>query len=220
MFHHPLIRTVAYESQLKSDRAQLHRRLAAAIEASEPESADQNAALIAEHLQAAGDLHAAFDWHMRAGLWSTNRDIAAARLNWERARRIADAMPGDHPDRLSMRITPRTLLSGSAFRVGGSGADTGFDELRDLCTAAGDQRSLAIGMTGLVTAQFIMRAAARRLVSPPSTPRCSNRSATHIDGRAVVRGACRQARDRRDGRSFAVGTRVIDLADGDPPQAT
>ena len=32
-FRHPLIRTVAYESQLKSDRAQLHRRLAAAIEA-------------------------------------------------------------------------------------------------------------------------------------------------------------------------------------------
>ena len=31
-FRHPLIRTVAYESQLKSDRARLHRRLAAAIE--------------------------------------------------------------------------------------------------------------------------------------------------------------------------------------------
>ncbi len=29
-FRHPLIRTVAYESQLKSDRARLHRRLAAA----------------------------------------------------------------------------------------------------------------------------------------------------------------------------------------------
>ena len=27
VFHHPLIRTVAYESQLKSDRAELHRRL-------------------------------------------------------------------------------------------------------------------------------------------------------------------------------------------------
>ena len=26
VFHHPLIRTVAYESQLKSDRADLHRR--------------------------------------------------------------------------------------------------------------------------------------------------------------------------------------------------
>ena len=33
VFHHPLIRAVAYESQLKSDRAELHRRLAAAIEA-------------------------------------------------------------------------------------------------------------------------------------------------------------------------------------------
>ena len=31
-FHHPLIRAVAYESQLKSDRAQVHRRLAAAIQ--------------------------------------------------------------------------------------------------------------------------------------------------------------------------------------------
>ena len=30
-FHHPLIRAVAYESQLKSDRAEWHRRLAAAI---------------------------------------------------------------------------------------------------------------------------------------------------------------------------------------------
>ena len=37
-FHHPLIRAVAYESQLKSDRAQWHRRLAAAIEAARPGS--------------------------------------------------------------------------------------------------------------------------------------------------------------------------------------
>ena len=36
LFHHPLIRTVAYEAQLKSDRAELHRRLAAVIEAREP----------------------------------------------------------------------------------------------------------------------------------------------------------------------------------------
>ena len=64
VFHHPLIRTVAYESQLKSDRAELHRRLAADIEARDPELVDQNAALIAEHLEAAGDLPAAYGWHM------------------------------------------------------------------------------------------------------------------------------------------------------------
>ena len=66
-FRHPLIRTVAYESQLKADRAKLHRRLATAIEQRDPGSADENAALIAEHLEAAGDLREAFDWHMRAG---------------------------------------------------------------------------------------------------------------------------------------------------------
>ncbi len=78
-FRHPLIHAVAYESQLKSDRAELHRRVAAAIESRAPESADENAALIAEHLETAGDLHAAYQWHMRAATWATYRDITAAR---------------------------------------------------------------------------------------------------------------------------------------------
>ena len=150
VFHHPLIRTVAYESQLKSDRARLHRRLAAAIEAREPESADDNAALIAEHLEAAGDLHAAYSWHMRAATWATNRDIAAARLSWERARKIADELPVEYPHRAALRIAPRTMLCGIAWRVHVSVAGARFDELRQLCTAAGDTASLAIAMAGLV----------------------------------------------------------------------
>jgi len=150
-FSNPLIRAVAYESQLKSDRAQLHRRLAGAIEARG--SADENAALIAEHLEAAGDLHGAFGWHMRAGTWLAFRDIAAALTSWRRARQVADRLPDDDPDRMSMRIESRTLLCGQAFRLGGSGAETGFEELRELCAAAGDQRSLAIGMSGLVVSQ-------------------------------------------------------------------
>jgi class 3 adenylate cyclase len=149
-FRHPLIRAVAYESQLKSDRARLHRRLAAVIEAREPESADQNAALIAEHLEAAGDQHDAYGWHMRAATWATSRNIAAARRSWERARTIADAMPADDPQRVAMRIAPRTMLCGTAYRVRVSVADAHFDELRQLCTAAGDKASLAIGMAGMV----------------------------------------------------------------------
>ena len=58
---------------------------------------DENAALIAEHCEAAGDLRAAFDWHMRAGAWSNNRDVTAARVSWERARGVADALPDDDP---------------------------------------------------------------------------------------------------------------------------
>lgn len=150
VFHHPLIRTVAYESQLKSARCEMHRRLAVAIESRDPASADQNAALIAEHFEAARDLRAAFDWHMRAGSWSTNRDIAAARLNWQRAEHVADQLHSPDTDCLPMRIAPRTLLCATAWRVGGSVEDTGFDELRELATAGGDKRSLAVGMSGLL----------------------------------------------------------------------
>ena len=112
--------------------------------------AEENAALIAEHLEAAGDLHAAYGWHMRAATWATNRDIAAARLSWERARKIADALPADDPNRAAMRIAPRTMLCGIAFRVHVNVAGDRFDELRELCTAAGDKASLAIAMAGLV----------------------------------------------------------------------
>ncbi len=149
-FQHPLMRAVAYESQLKSDRAQLHRSIAAAIERREPEWVEKNAALIATHLEAAGDLRAAFGWHMRAGTWSTHRDITAARVSWQRALAVADRLPADDPDRLAMRIAPRTLLCATIWRVGGSLADIGFDELRELATLAGDKRSVAIGMSGLI----------------------------------------------------------------------
>lgn len=150
VFYHPLIRTVAYESQLKSDRAELHRRIAAAIESHAPAVVDEDAALIAGHLEAAGDRHGAYGWHLRAAAWATNRDIAAAWLSWERARTIADALPADDPNRLAMRIAPRTMLCGIAFRVNEHVAGERFDEFRELCATAGDKPSLAIGMVGLV----------------------------------------------------------------------
>ncbi len=148
VFRHPLIRAVAYESQLKSDRAELHGRLAAAIEQREPDFVDENAALIAEHLKAAGDLHAAFSWYMRAGGWLTLRDLAAARASWRHACDVADRLPDTDPGRAAMRIAPRTLLCASAWLAGGTMADTGFDELRELASAAGDKVSLAMGMAG------------------------------------------------------------------------
>jgi class 3 adenylate cyclase len=151
-FRHPLIRAVAYESQLKSDRAQWHRRLAAAIQERDPGSVEENAALIAEHLQSAGELHAAYGWHMRAGAWSANRDIDAARLSWERAQTIADALPDDDPAQLSMRIAPRTMLCATVAFVPAVEESRGrFAELRELCSAAGDKVSLAVAMSGLAT---------------------------------------------------------------------
>lgn len=92
----------------------MHRRLATAIEAREPDSADQNAALIAEHLEAAGDSRDAYGWHMRAAAWATYRDLATARLAWESAARIADALPEDEPYRTAMCIARAPCCAGSA----------------------------------------------------------------------------------------------------------
>lgn len=149
-FRHPLMRAVAYESQLKSGRAQLHRAIAAAIEHSDLAATPTDAALIATHLEAAGDLRRAYDWHMGAGTRATHRDIAAARISWQRAVAVADRLPAADPDRPAMRIAPRTLLCATIWRVGGELEDVKFDELRELTSEAGDKRSLAIGMTGLV----------------------------------------------------------------------
>ena len=150
-FHHPLIRAVAYESQLKSDRAEWHRRLAAAIQERAPGAVDENAALIAEHLEAAGELHAAYGWHMRAAAWSTNRDIAAARAQLgagppDRRR----GCPPQDPDRCRCASPPAPCCGAPHTVSVVSCAEAGFGELRALCDAAGDQISLALGMSGLL----------------------------------------------------------------------
>ena len=88
---------------------------------------------------------------MRAGAWSTNRDLAAARISWERARSIADANTcPTTPTSLSMRIAPRTMLCATDWQARDVQDSRGrFAELRALCNAAGDKVSLAIGMTAL-----------------------------------------------------------------------
>jgi adenylate cyclase len=157
-FCHPLIQMVAYQSQLKAARSELHRRVAAVMQRTRGGFNGQEASIVANQYAAAGDLRDAFDWYMHAATWYGSRDIRAARKSWQLALSVADRLPGDGPDRLAMRIAPRALLCGSAFRVGGTPAQTGFEELRELTTVAGDKKSLAVGMTGhLVTLTFNAR---------------------------------------------------------------
>lgn len=151
-FRHPMIRTVAYESQLRSDRAGIHRKLAHALESGESADVDESAALIAEHLEAAGDLAAAYDWHMKSATWSVSRDIRAAQSSLRRALEVADRLPDDGPTTLRKRIGARASLCAYAWRSDATITDTGFDELRELCETTGDRISLAIGMAGTVTA--------------------------------------------------------------------
>ena len=216
-FRHQLICTVAYESQLKSDRAQVHRQLAAAIEARDPDASEQNAGLIAEHREAAGDLRAAYVWHMRAGSWATQRDVGAAQLSWERAAKIADALPAEDKHRPAMRIAPRTMLCGLAFLDRRNVTGARFDELQELCAATGDKAALAIGMAGLVMdhayrarMQEASRLASENMAVIESID--DPNSTVGLSFAAIYsKGITTECRD-----VLRWSQRVIDLADGDP----
>ena len=150
-FHHPLVRTVAYESQLSAVRAQAHRRLAVAIEARDAGAVDDNAALIATHLEAGGELVQAYRWHLRAAELLRPRGIPAARAEWESARRIADGLADDHDDVTAMRIAPRAMLISTALYVSDAdGTDDLYEELRDLSAQSGDLTPLALATAGRI----------------------------------------------------------------------
>lgn len=216
-FRHPLIRAVAYESQLRSDRSVLHRRVAAAIQQRDPSTLNENAALIATHLERAGDLRDAFGWYMRAAAWLTNRDIAAARGMWLRAREVADRLPHDDPDRTSMGIAPRTLLCGYTWCVKGAGVgESGLGELRELCGVTGDPVSLAMGMSGVLVSMTLNdRLGELRLLAKDYIDLLES-----IGDRALIVGLLNtvthglfEAGESME--TLRLAQQVIDLADGD-----
>lgn len=211
-FRHPLIQQVAYTSQLRSDREKLHRRLAGAID-----QTDDNAALIATQWEAAGEFHEAFQWHMRAGAWFNYRDHRAARTSWQRARSVSDRVPAEEPERLAMQIAPRTLICATTFRVGGGPADTGFDELKRLTTAAGDNTSLAIGMAGqLTTLAFTSHhREASRMASEFVTLVESIGNPTITVGLLPAAAQAKYEAGEAS-ESLRIAERAIDLAAGDP----
>ncbi|ORA49013.1 adenylyl cyclase [Mycolicibacterium chubuense] len=148
-FRHPLVRTVAYESQMSTHRARAHRQLASAIEARGAQ--DESAAMIATHLEAAGELKAACRWHLRAAEWLRMRDMSAARQQWESAVRLADQLPAGSDETVALRIAPRAMLVSTELFVGADPAnERRFRELRELTTRAGDLHALALALAGRI----------------------------------------------------------------------
>ncbi|OBH58455.1 hypothetical protein A5686_24230 [Mycobacterium sp. E2479] len=216
-FHHPLTQKVAYESQLKAARSDLHRRVAAMMLQTSAAATGEGAAMIAAQYESGGELAEAYEWFMRAATGYGPRDIRAARGSWEQAARVADQMSDDRPNCLAMRISPRAFLCGSAFRVGGVPETTGFDDLRDITAAAGDKKSLAVGMAGyLNTLTFNSRhreavhAASEFAVLVESIGE-PNMVVGLLYGAAQANWEAGEAAE-----SQRLAQRIIDLADGDP----
>ena len=116
-----------------------------------------------------------------------------------------------------MRIAPRTMLCGTAYRVHVNVAGDRFDELRELCTAAGDKASLAIAMAGLVVDHAYQDRVreASQLASEAMALIESLGDPTLTVGLSFV--AIYAKGESAEGSDvLRWSQRVIDLADGDP----
>jgi adenylate cyclase len=154
---------------------------------------------------------------MRAGTWLSWRDLRAARMSWQRARQVADRLPAEDPVRTTMRIAPRALLCVNTFRAGGSIADTGFDELRDLATAADDKVSLAVGMAGQVWALWVhARDRESSQLAAEFTSLIESIGDPTLTVALLSAALTAKFQTGEIAEVLRLAQRIIDLADGDP----
>ncbi len=104
-FRHPLIQEVAYSSQLKTRRADLHAAVAVAMESHYRAQPDEFAALIAYHYEAAGQSAKAAEHEARAAQWLGATNSTQAMRHWRKARELLLDQPrSPEVDRLRVRI--------------------------------------------------------------------------------------------------------------------
>ena len=116
-----------------------------------------------------------------------------------------------------MRIAPRTMLCGIAWRVHMTVAGDRFEELRQLCTAAGDKASLAIAMAGLVmdhAYQDRIREASQLAADAWNLAESVGDLTLTVGLSMPVIYARAESGDLSDVLRWS--QRIIDLADGDP----
>jgi class 3 adenylate cyclase/tetratricopeptide (TPR) repeat protein len=94
-FKHPLTHEVAYQSQLTTSRAAVHRAVAQTMESVYAEQPDERAAEIAWHWEGAGERGAAARWHGRAASWIEPRAVQAAVRHWRAALGLLPEVPDD-----------------------------------------------------------------------------------------------------------------------------
>jgi class 3 adenylate cyclase len=104
-FRHPLIQEVAYGTQLKTRRAELHAAVAIAMEQHYRDQPDEFAALIAHHYEAAGQPTQAAIHEARAAQWLGATNSTQAMRHWHKARALLLDQPrSPEIDRLRVRI--------------------------------------------------------------------------------------------------------------------
>jgi class 3 adenylate cyclase/tetratricopeptide (TPR) repeat protein len=143
-FRHPLIQEVAYRTLLHERRRLLHGAVAQAIETSRDRSEEQ-AGLLAYHLEQAGETLKAAQQNMRAAMWVGANDPAQALRSWKKVRELLLDQSASQPIDY-LRMVACGQIVNFAWREGISADDAKvyFEEATQLATAAKDMRANAL----------------------------------------------------------------------------
>jgi class 3 adenylate cyclase/tetratricopeptide (TPR) repeat protein len=144
-FKHPLTQEVAYGSQLADRRARLHAAVARALAELHPERANETAALLAQHWEAAGEPLEAARWYAVAAGWTGTGDPNLSLGHWRKVRELADSLP-ESAETISLGLAARIFSLQYGWRLGitHGEAEATFKEAEALASRAGDIRSRAI----------------------------------------------------------------------------
>jgi class 3 adenylate cyclase/tetratricopeptide (TPR) repeat protein len=116
-FRHPLIQEVAYRTQLKQRRANLHARVAQAMQALYEQRGDEVAGLVAYHYEAAGQVVDAARHQARAARWLSATDIPQAIRQWQHVRELMHDQP-DSAENNVLRSRASTQIAWLGWREG------------------------------------------------------------------------------------------------------
>jgi adenylate cyclase len=120
-FRHPLTQEVAYHSQLAQARSRAHTAVAMGLQATDPERADENAGLIAQHYERAREAMKAAEWHLRAITWTGLRDPMSSIRHAQQIVELDTELPNDSDGDMA-RLTARLYVAAMGWRVGAESA--------------------------------------------------------------------------------------------------
>jgi class 3 adenylate cyclase/tetratricopeptide (TPR) repeat protein len=148
-FKHPLTQELAYHSQLGDRRARLRDAVADALQSAYPDKLDERAALLAHHLEQAGEVLDAARWHARAAQWAGVHDRNAALRHWRSVRNLLAPMT-DTPEAVALALAAHTQLLSLFWVLGVSEEEAAavFRDGKNLASRLEDVSALASLMTG------------------------------------------------------------------------
>jgi adenylate cyclase len=139
-FRHPLIQEVAYNTQLKVRRNQVHSDVALAMEAYYREQLDEFAGLIAYHYEAAGRKTDAARHTSRAAKWVGSTNAGLAIRHWHKVRALLEH-DTDSADNGGLKLMANSKIAWLGWRQGLNFDDVKpyIDEAMALAASAGSR---------------------------------------------------------------------------------